>query len=53
MSPPSFWSMSSRTAARETRDELLDITSCCRSLSAFVVSRSGFDSNSLALSTTN
>jgi len=54
MSPPSFWSMSPRTAARETRDELLAITSWYKiPVSAFVASRSGFDSDSPALSTTN
>ena len=34
MSPPSSWSISTRAAAFETRNEPLAITSCCRSQSA-------------------
>ena len=52
MSPPSPWAIITRAASRETRNEPLAITSCCRSQSATVVSSSGLDSDSPALLTT-
>ena len=52
MSPPSSWAIITRAASRDTRNEPLAITSCCRSQSATVVSSSGLDSDSPALLTT-
>ncbi len=52
MSPPSCWSIMSRAASRETRNEPRAITSCWRSQSASVVSSSGFEMESPALLTT-
>ena len=52
MSPPSCCSISTFAAARDTRNEPLAITLCCRSQSATVVSSSDFDSDRPALLTT-
>ncbi len=52
MSPPSSWAIITRAASRDTRNEPLAITSCCRSQSSTVVSSSGLDSDSPALLTT-
>ena len=52
MSPPSSCAIITRAASRETRNEPLAITSCCRSQSLTVVSSSGLDSDRPALLTT-
>src|SRR5919199_838184 len=52
MSPPKPWSSSSLAAARETRNEPLVMTSCCRSQSSSVVSSTGLLSDRPALLTT-
>src|SRR4026209_349004 len=52
MSPPRSWAIIAFAASRETRNEPLAITSCCRSQSCTVVSSSGLDSDNPALLTT-
>ncbi len=52
MSPPMPCAIIAPAAARETRNEPLAITSCCRSQSATVVSSSGLEIDRPALLTT-